>query len=297
MSAPVIIAGAGPGGLTLALALHQHNIPVHVYEAVSQLKPLGVGINVLPHAVRVLHALGLASALAELGIPTADLHYYNKHGQLIWAEPRGIAAGYSYPQYSVHRGQLQHLLYESARARLGDDCLHLDHTLEDWQEQHHEINARFRSRAGATHTAPGSCLIAADGIHSVARRILWPNEGPPLFAGRMLWRAVSVADPFLAGRTMIMAGHQNQKFVCYPISRAHEQRGAALINWVAERSLPDQAPPAQDWNRQVPKQRFAEHFAAWRFNWLDVPALIDHATAIYEYPLMDRDPLPQWSKQ
>jgi 2-polyprenyl-6-methoxyphenol hydroxylase-like FAD-dependent oxidoreductase len=295
MAAPVIIAGAGPGGLTLALALHQRNIPVQVYEAVPQLKPLGVGINLLPHAVRVLHALGLAPALAEIGIPTADLRYYNKHGQLIWAEPRGIAAGYNYPQYSIHRGQLQQLLYDAARLRLGDACLHLDHTLDGWQEQPSSIDVQFLSRAGDTHAAHGSCLIAADGIHSAARRILWPNEGPPLFAGRILWRAVSEADPFLAGRTMIMAGHQNQKFVCYPISRAHEQRGTALLNWVAERSLPDGAPPEQDWNRQVPKERFAQNFADWRFDWLDVPTLIDRAAAIYEYPLMDRDPLAQWS--
>jgi 5-methylphenazine-1-carboxylate 1-monooxygenase len=295
MASPVMIAGAGPGGLALALALHQRNIPAHIYEAVPQIKPLGVGINLLPHAVRVLHALGLAPALAEIAIPTAELHYYNKHGQLIWAEPRGIAAGYSYPQYSVHRGQLQQLLYEAVLARLGDGCLHLDHALESWQDLGDGVEARFRSRMGAMRTAHGSCLVAADGIHSAARRILWPNEGPPLFAGRILWRAVSEAEPFLGGRTMIMAGHQNQKFVCYPISRAHEQRGAALINWVAERSLPDGAPPAQDWNRQVPKQRFVEHFAAWRFDWLDVPGLIDRATAIYEYPLMDRDPLPQWS--
>jgi 5-methylphenazine-1-carboxylate 1-monooxygenase len=295
MSVPAIVAGAGPGGLTLALALHQRGIPVHVYEAVPQLRPLGVGINLLPHAVRVLHALGLAPALAEIGIPTADLHYYNKHGQLIWAEPRGMAAGYTFPQYSIHRGQLQHLLYETARARLGDDCLHLDHALEGWHAQGDAIDVRFRSRAGAAHTARGRSLVAADGIHSAARRILWPNEGPPLFAGRILWRAVCEAAPFLGGRTMIMAGHQQQKFVCYPISRAHEQRGTALLNWVAERSLPDGAPPTQDWNRQVPKDRFAAHFDAWRFDWLDVPALIDHAAAIYEYPLMDRDPLPQWS--
>lgn len=295
MSAPVIIAGAGPGGLTLALALHQHHIPVHVFEAVPQLRPLGVGINLLPHSVRVLYGLGLADELAALGIPTAGLHYYNKHGQLIWAEPRGLAAGYSYPQYSIHRGQLQQLLYETARERLGQECLHLDQTLEHWHAQGSSIQVSFRSRAGVASEISGSCLIAADGIHSVARRRLWPAEGPPLFSGRILWRAVSEAAPFLDGRTMIMAGHQNQKFVCYPISRAHEQRGSALINWVAELSVPDWAGLAQDWNRQVPKQRFADSFASWRFDWLDTPALIEQATAIYEYPLSDRDPLPRWS--
>jgi 2-polyprenyl-6-methoxyphenol hydroxylase-like FAD-dependent oxidoreductase len=267
-----------------------------VYEAVPQLKPLGVGINLLPHSVRVLHALGLTPSLEELAIPTAELRYYNKHGQLIWGESRGLAAGYAFPQYSIHRGQLQQLLYETARARLGDACLHLDRSFDGWEQQGDSIRARFRSRAGTLHQAQCGCLIAADGIHSAARRLLWPDEGPPLFAGRLLWRAVSEASPFLAGRTMIMAGHQNQKFVCYPISRAHEQHGAALLNWVAELSLPDGVAPTQDWNRQAPKQRFAAAFASWRFDWLDVPDLIDRAAAVYEYPLVDRDPLPRWSQ-
>ena len=294
MYPPVLIAGAGPGGLTLALALHQHGIPVQLYESVPQLRPLGVGINLLPHAVRILHALGLAKDLAALGIPTVELRYYTRHGQMIWAEPRGLAAGYDFPQYSIHRGMLQQFLFEAVRARLGDAHVHLGMALESWQETTNGIRAQFRARSGMAHTAIGSCLIAADGIHSVARKILWPEEGPPIFSGRILWRAVSEAVPFLGGRTMIMAGHQSQKFVCYPISYAHEQRGVALLNWVAELS-PEGTPPPQDWNRAVPKQRFAEHFASWKFDWLDIPAIIEDASAVYEYPLVDRDPLPRWS--
>ena len=292
---PVIIAGAGPGGLALALALHQRGIPAQVYEAVPQIRPLGVGINLLPHSVRVLHTLGLATELAAQGIATAELRYYNKHGQLIWAEPRGLAAGYGFPQYSIHRGQLQLLLYEAARARLRAGSLQLEWALEGWHERDGAIDVRFRTRSGTAHAVRGSCLVAADGIHSAGRRTLYPGEGPPIFSGRLLWRAVSEAEPFLGGRSMIMAGHQNQKFVCYPISRAHEQRGTALLNWVAELTLPEGAPPPPDWNRQVPKQRFAQQFAGWRFDWLDVPAVIERAQAIYEYPLTDRDPLPRWS--
>jgi 2-polyprenyl-6-methoxyphenol hydroxylase-like FAD-dependent oxidoreductase len=295
MDTPVIIAGAGPGGLALALALHQRCIPAQVYEAVPEIRPLGVGINLLPHSVRVLHALGLSPELEAIGIPTAELRYYNKHGQLIWAEPRGLAAGYDFPQYSIHRGQLQQLLFEAARARLGAASLHLDRALEGWEDRSGAVEVRFRSRAGTAHQARGACLVAADGIHSAARRRLWPGEGPPLFAGRILWRGVSEGGPFLGGRTMIMAGHERQKFVCYPISRAHEQRGAALLNWVAELSLPAGALPPQDWNRQAPKERFAGQFAGWRFDWLDVPAVIERAAAVYEYPLVDRDPLARWS--
>lgn len=295
MADPVIITGAGPGGLTAALALHAQGVPVLVFESVATLKPLGVGINLLPHAVRVLDALGLSPALDTLAIQTSELRYFNKLGQAIWAEPRGRAAGYAYPQYSIHRGRLQLLLYETVQARLGPAAVYTGYTLTAWQEERAGIRVQLQTRDGATEEIYGSCLIAADGIHSAARQHLYPDEGAPLFAGRILWRAVTVAQPFLTGRTMIMAGHQNQKFVCYPIAPVTDQPGKALINWVAELYRSAWTPPQQDWNRQVSQERFAESFQNWQFDWLDVPALIDQAEVIYEYPLVDREPLPRWS--
>jgi 2-polyprenyl-6-methoxyphenol hydroxylase-like FAD-dependent oxidoreductase len=292
---PVIIAGAGPGGLTLALALHRRGVPALVFEAVGTLRPLGVGINLLPHSVRALHDLGLRDALERLSVRTAELRYYNKHGQPIWAEPRGIAAGYAYPQYSIHRGKLQLLLHETARDRLGPDHIRTGHALESWRDGADGIVAQFHAHNGATVEVDGACLVAADGIHSAARRRLYPDEGPPIPSGRILWRAVTEAPPFLGGDTMIMAGHQFQKFVCYPISRQATPGGAVAINWVAELYAPDWAPPRQDWNRQVTKERFADRFAGWRFDWLDIPALIDGASQIFEYPMVDRDPLPCWT--
>ncbi len=292
---PIIIAGAGPGGLTTALALHHRGLPVCVFEAVAALKPLGVGINLLPHAVRVLSDLDLSEQLDQIAIQTAELCYYNKFGQLIWAEPRGRAAGYAYSQYSIHRGRLQMLLYETVQARLGANAVSLGHTLVGWHAAEDGILVRFQARDGTTHEVLGSCLIAADGIHSAARRQLYPNEGAPLYAGRILWRGTAVAAPFLTGRTMIMAGHQDQKFVCYPISPEHASQGQALINWVAELHVPDWHAPQQDWNRQVDKDRFAAPFQSWRFDWLDIPALIDKAETIYEYPLVDRNPLERWT--
>jgi 2-polyprenyl-6-methoxyphenol hydroxylase-like FAD-dependent oxidoreductase len=252
-------------------------------------------LNLLPHAVRVLDALGLSPKLEAIAIQTAELCYFNKFGQRIWAEPRGRAAGYAYPQYSIHRGLLQMLLFETAQERLGDAAIQTGYTLASWQELNDGIGVRFQRRDGTTAEVLGSCLIAADGIHSAARRQLYPNEGAPIYSGRILWRAVSVAEPFLTGRSMIMAGHQNQKFVCYPIAPDYEKDGKALINWVAELNVPDWTPPKQDWNRQVDKARFADPFQSWRFDWLDVPALIDSAEVIYEYPMVDRDPLPCWS--
>ena len=112
----------------------------------------------------------------------------------------------------------------------------------------------------------------------------------------MLWRAVTEAPPYLDGRTMFMAGHQDQKFVCYPISEPLRRQGRSLINWIAELSIPGAELPATDWNRKVDKSVFADRFADWRWDWIDIPAIIDGAQAIYEFPLVDRDPLPRWTR-
>jgi 5-methylphenazine-1-carboxylate 1-monooxygenase len=296
MSLPILIVGGGIGGLATALLLNARGIAVQVYERVQALRPLGVGINTLPHAARVLHELGLASKLTATAIQTGKLEYYNKFGQLIWSEPRGLAAGYPVPQYSIHRGDLQMLLYEAAIERLGRERIRTDATLEGAEQRGEEVVARFRNGDGSTFEARGTALIAADGIHSALRKQFYPNEGEPNFAQRILWRAVSEGRPFLDGRTMIMAGFQHEKFVCYPISNRHAQHGRALINWIAELTVPETSPPKQDWNREVPKSRFAARFASWKFPWLDVPALIEGAERVYEFPLVDRDPLPTWTQ-
>jgi len=293
----VAIIGGGIGGLTTALSLHRHGIACTVFEAVDELRPLGVGINLLPHSVRVLAGLGLLPALAGTAIETAELAFYNRHGQLIWSEPRGRAAGYDYPQFSIHRGELQMILFEAARQRLGAARIRTGHALEAFDDGGEAVSLRFAGRPGAGTPPPVSAraVIGADGIHSVVRRAFHPDEGPARFSGRMLWRATTVAAPFLTGRSMIQAGHQNQKFVCYPISRRLANEGRALVNWIAELTVPGDTPARQDWSRRVEKSVFAGPFAGWRFPWLDVPALIDGAEAVYEYPMVDRDPLPRWT--
>ena len=251
-----------------------------------------VGINLLPHSVRVLASLELLPKLDELAIRTSALHYYNKLGQQIWAEPRGIDAGYPFPQYSIHRGRFQLMLLETVLERLGDEHVHLGHTLRSWQDQGDGIRVTFDTPSG-DRTLSGRCLAAVDGINSTARALLYPDEGPPIYGGRILWRATTVAEPFLDGRTMFMAGYQDLKFVAYPIARMDD--GRALINWIAERSEPDHRQDVQDWNREVSVEKFRNTFASWRIGWVDVPALIDGAERVYEFPLSDRDPLPRWT--
>jgi 2-polyprenyl-6-methoxyphenol hydroxylase-like FAD-dependent oxidoreductase len=293
----VLVAGGGIGGLTLALSLHQIGTPVRVFESVPELKPLGVGINVLPHACRELIELGLLDRLDETGIRTKELAYYSKHGKLIWSEPRGLEAGYKWPQFSIHRGVLLHVLLDAARERIGSENIVTEHHLQDWTETADGICARFVDKSGAlAGEYQGSLLIGADGIHSAMRAKLYPQEGAPIWNGRILWRGVTEGEPFLSGRTMIMAGHETLKFVCYPISRAATERGRPMINWIAERLLPpDYLWRKEDYNRVGKLEEFLPYFENWTFDWLDVPGLIRNAAYCYEYPLVDRDPLDRWT--
>jgi 2-polyprenyl-6-methoxyphenol hydroxylase-like FAD-dependent oxidoreductase len=294
----VLIAGGGIGGLTLALSLHQIGVAAKVFESVSEPRPLGVGINVLPHAVRELIELGLLDRLDASGVRTRELAFFSKHGRPIWSEPRGIEAGYKWPQFSIHRGTLQQILLDTATERLGPENILTGHHLCEWSETSDGVRARFIDRATGQPLGShdGALLIAADGIHSAIREKLYPLEGPPIWNGRILWRGITAADPFLSGRTMIMAGHEILKFVCYPISGEPDASGKFSINWVAERHMPPSYQwRREDYNRTARLEEFLPWFEDWRFDWLDVPGLIRNCPRAYEYPLVDRDPVARWT--
>ncbi|WP_331768312.1 flavin-dependent oxidoreductase [Embleya sp. NBC_00896] len=287
----VIVAGGGIGGLAAALSLHAAGITdVTVLESATEIRPLGVGINVLPHAVRELTELGLADRLAALGVPTGELAYFNRFGQAIWSEPRGIDAGYRWPQYSVHRGGLQMLLLDAVRERLGADAVHTGRAVTSYED----LPQGVRAHTSSGHL-DGDVLVAADGIRSAIRRQLFPDEGPPPWNGLVLWRGISRAPAFLTGRTMIMAGDGSEKFVAYPLTSEPDADGNRLLNWIAERPLDTPPPAPGDWNRKAEPADVLAHFGHWRFPWLDIPAVVAAADAVYEYPMVDRDPLPRWT--
>ncbi len=299
MNIKVGIVGAGIGGLTLALMLHQRGITCEVWESATELRPLGVGINLLPHAVRELAELRIDALLADIAIETSALAYYNRHGQPIWQEARGRAAGYDWPQFSVHRGEFQMLLARIVERRLGPDTVQTGLRAEGCEAAARGVTVTLRERdsegEGRTQQRTVDVLVAADGIHSAIRRQTHPPERDPLrFAGRMLWRATTEAAPYLDGRTMFMAGHQDQKFVAYPISEPARRKGRSLVNWIAElRVSPESL--HDDWNRVVPRSLFDHAFAGWHWDWIDIPALIAGAEAVYEFPMVDKDPLPRWT--
>lgn len=295
----VAIIGAGIGGLTTALALHKAGISCTLYESVTELRELGVGINLLPHAVRELMDLGLFDDLQQSAVETSELCYFNKYGQLIWREPRGKQAGYHWPQFSVHRGRLQGLLQQAVVDRLGPEALNCGHHLQDYElTGDGRVKLHFIERKSGTALEPrfGDCVIAADGIHSRVRAIHYPDEGMPIWNGAILWRGVTDSSQFLSGRSMFMAGHQDQKFVCYPISADHYSKGRSLTNWIAElRFDTTELAAREDWNRAGVLEDFLPQFESWQFDWLDIPAMIRAADGCYEFPMVDRDPVPNWA--
>jgi 2-polyprenyl-6-methoxyphenol hydroxylase-like FAD-dependent oxidoreductase len=289
----VIIVGGGISGLTIAMSLHQVGIEARVYEAAREVTPLGVGINVQPNAVRELSELGLGERLAEIGIATEVLAFFNKFGQSVWREPRGRVAGFNWPQYSIHRGRLQVLLAEAARERIGD-ALRTGHVFQRFTERGDKVVATFADRDGATIAEDeADVLIGADGIHSAVRRQFYPAEGEPHYNGQILWRAAVESAPFLGGATMVIAGHFHQRIVAYPIAPA--KNGKLLTNWIAQMTVDTEAPPREDWNRKVGKERFIDAFRDWRLDGLDFPRLVEETAEIFEFPLVDRHPVERWS--
>ena len=292
----VLIVGGGIGGLTLALCLHRAGISCRIYELATEVRPLGVGINILPHASKELARLGLESELTRVSVLTREAVFYNRFGQLIYSEPLGRHAGYDDPQYSIHRGELQRVLFEAALQRLGADCIFTGWTCVGVAQDPGRATVRFRDTAGGHDRPPqhADVVVACDGLHSVVRRQLNPEEGPPRYSGVNMWRGVTVREPILTGASMIRAGWlATGKMVIYPIRDNVDGHGRQLVNWVAE--LATEKHRTRDWNRAGDPDDFIGAFADWHFDWLDVPALIRGADTVLEFPMVDQDPLSSWT--
>ena len=295
-SRPVLIAGGGIGGMALALTLQQIGVPCIVFEAVPELKPLGVGINLQPNAVRELYDLGLGAELLDtIGIQAREWALVGRNGNDVYAEPRGLRAGYRWPQYSVHRGQLQMLLYRTVQERLGPGAVRLGQRITGYRQTADGVSALVQTRDGATHEVPGRLLVAADGLHSAVRAQMHPQQPPIHWGGAIMWRGTTPGVPIRTGASFVGLGSARHRVVLYPISQPDATTGLSTINWIAEITVDNSGGWTQgDWNRRVALDEFAHHFDGWNYGWLDVPAMLRGANEIFEYPMIDRDPVPTW---
>jgi 2-polyprenyl-6-methoxyphenol hydroxylase-like FAD-dependent oxidoreductase len=293
----VLIAGGGIGGLATALTLHQIGVPCTVFEAVREMKPLGVGINMQPNAVRELYDLGFTLAdLDAVGVPAKEWALVGLNGNDIYSEPRGIDAGYHWPQYSVHRGRFHVMLYDKVVERLGRDAVKLGSRVTGYRKSEQGITAIIEHADGTTSQEEGALLIGADGIHSAVRAQMHPAQPPIHWGGAVMWRGTVQAKPIRSGASFVGLGTHRQRVVFYPISHPDPKTGLSTINWIAEVTMDNSEGWKQSgWFRQVPTSDFAHHFDTWIWDWLDVPAMIRSSNVAFENPMIDRDPVPTWA--
>lgn len=291
----ITIIGAGIGGLTLGLALHRVGITCDIYDSTVELKPVGVGINILPHASKFLcEKLGLEKDLSQVAVLTQESIFFNRFGQKIYSEPAGKFAGYASPQFSIHRHDLLQTLLRAYLQEVGSRHLHLGHVAISANP----ANAKtiFQNKqSGEILEITSDGVVACDGLHSAIRKQLHPHEGSPKYSGVNMWRGVTRAPAFLTGASMVRAGWLTSgKMVIYPIRNQVDAAGNQLINWVAEIETPRHL--KRDWNKQGRLEDFIHAFEDWRFDWLDVPNLMRNADMVLEFPMIDQDPLPFWTQ-
>ena len=290
----IAIVGGGIGGLALALGLQQRGMACDVYEGAPEVKELGVGITLLPHAVRELAGLGVQPQLEAQGIENLESVFFNRWGQFIYREPRGRHAGYSVPEIGMHRGRLHRVLYEAALQRLGSARIHLDHRCVGLQQDAQQVTLAFQDVRGQLRpSVEADIVIACDGVNSAVRRQFYPQE-KLAFAGINTWRGVTVHEPILTGKTYLRIGTVDTgKIVIYPIIDNVDGHGNQLINWTTEIRQPEAG--MNDWNRPGRLEDFLPIYQDWKFDFLDVPALLRNAREILEYPMVDKDPVPRWT--
>lgn len=274
----IAVIGAGIGGSALALSLHAAGFDeVDVYEAADEVRELGVGINVLPHAARELTELGLANELDAVAVRTGQLSYHNRFGQQLWIEPRGIEAGYRWPQWSIHRGHLLGVLFGAVQQRIGDSRIHLGR----------------RVGPDDLDSIDADVVVGCDGVHSALRHLVVPGEDAPLWNGVTMWRGVTVTEPFLGGRRMVMAGRLSRRVIVYPLRDLPD--GRQLINWVVAVRTSDGRPmPKQDWSAETDPMEALAEAEGIELDFLDLQPLIGDCESVLKYPMADREPIPTW---
>ncbi|KGJ97565.1 FAD-dependent monooxygenase [Colwellia psychrerythraea] len=289
----ILIIGAGISGLTLALRLHKVGIDVEIFESVKKIKPLGAGINLLPHAVRELAAIDITDDLIKGGVETSHYNFYTPQGRQILSDVRGRNAGYDWPQLSIHRGLVQMVLLDKVKQVIGADKIHYSHHLKKYEQTASLVTIHCGDKDSVDNFKcyQGDAMIACDGIHSVVRKKMYPQGDELKYSGITMYRGMTYMKPYLDGKTMLSFGHWDLKLIVYPIDTKSEK---PLVNWVAEvrgKKMIDKA----DWNKEAKAEDFIDDYSDWDIDFLDHNALFKNAEKIMEFPMVDRDALPSWS--
>lgn len=294
----VIVIGAGIGGLALSLALHKASIEHEIIESVSEIKPVGVGINLLPHAMASLNHLGVVEEMERRSIATKELCYYTRFGQFVNKEPRGRYAGYEMPQLSIHRADIHEVLLNAVRERMGADKVQLGRRCVGATQNEDKVFVHVQNDKGqALPDLEGTIAVACDGVHSALRKQMHPVEAVPRYEGTTMYRGVTRWQPFLSGSSMVYLGTQKTgKLVVYPVRHDIDEQGRQLINWVIEIEHDPQDKLHRDWNRQAKIESFIQNFEDCSFDWLDIPAFLRASDVVLEYPMVDQEPLPFWTQ-
>jgi 2-polyprenyl-6-methoxyphenol hydroxylase-like FAD-dependent oxidoreductase len=291
----IAIVGGGICGLTLALQLHQRGIKSRVYERAAEIKELGVGITVLPHAMREFTELGIGEQLLAAGIENLESCFFNRFGQLIYKEERGRFAGYKYPEVGMHRARLHRTLYDTVIERLGPESVFTNHECVGVEQTDTQATILFRETTSGRSLGPvhAGTVIACDGVNSTIRKVFYPNE-QVAFAGINTWRGVTRHKPILTGRSYMRIGSiYTGKIVIYPIIDNVDGEGNQLINWTTE--IQKDTFEKNDWNQPGSLDDFIHIYDSFRFDWLDVAELIRKSEILLEYPMVDKDPVDRWT--
>jgi 2-polyprenyl-6-methoxyphenol hydroxylase-like FAD-dependent oxidoreductase len=291
----VAIVGGGICGLSLALNLSKRGIEARVYERAPEIKPLGVGITLLPHAMREFSALGLGDELLAAGIENRESCFYNRFGQLIYREDRGKFAGYQYPEVGIHRGKLHVILYDAVKKNLGADAVVTDYEATAVEQDDAGATVHFKrtSTGEKRDDVRADVVIDCEGVNSAIRRQFYPDD-KIVFSGINTWRGVTRRKPINGGRTYMRVGSINTgKMVIYPIVDNIDGDGNQMINWMAE--IKRDTAVQNDWNKPGDLADFFPIYESWRFDWLDVAQMIRDADQILEYPMVDKDPIAKWT--
>jgi 2-polyprenyl-6-methoxyphenol hydroxylase-like FAD-dependent oxidoreductase len=293
----VIIAGAGIGGLTAALSLVAKGVEVVVCERAPEILPLGVGLTLLPHAIAVADRLGLVDEIADVATEIEHMHFRTRRGESVWHEPRGTAAGHKVPQFTIHRAALHKVLLDALASR-APGSLKLGTRFVSFRECPERVVATFQREDGSSFEIEGDGLVGADGLRSELRRRLFPEEGPPVWSGRMLWRGSVDWPSFMNGEAVVVSGGTNAKLVVYPIGPG-QFPGHQLTNWalIWRMGNPgDPIPASEVWNGEAQLEEIAELIPQFTLPEVDVAALIAATPVFWRFPMCDRDPLPNWGR-